>query len=244
MALSDLIGQALSSVKSNAPEILTALGVSGLITTSYLAAKGGYKAAQKMEDKQPDLPLKEKAKIQWKVYVPAALSGFATVACIVGSGRASGRRTAAAVAAYSFTERMFSEYKDKVVETIGETKEQQLRTDLAQERVNANPPGGTREVILIGKGEVLCYETFTDRYFKSDIESLRKAENSINRMILELNDANLSEFYDLIGLPHTSDSDWHGWNYEKQMELRFDYVGAPNGEPCLSIEYNYVKPLR
>lgn len=243
MAVSDLINQALKAVKSNAPEILTALGISGLATTSYLAAKGGYKAAQKMSDKAPDLPIKEQAKIQWKCYVPAALSGLATVTCIVGAGRSNGRRTAAAVAAYSVTERLFSEYKEKVIETLGESKEQKLRDDLAQRRVDANPPGDGREVLVIGKGEVLCCELYTDRYFKSDVETLRRAQNDINYLITGQNYVSMSEFYYIVGLPNTSMSDLMGWNFEKLMELKFSYVGAPNGEPCLAFEYNYVKPL-
>lgn len=243
MAVSELISQALRAVKSNAPEILTAMGISGLASTSYLAAKGGYKAAQIMSDKDPYMSDKEKIKTTWKCYIPAALSGFATITCIVGAGRANGQRTAAAVAAYSFTERMFSEYKEKVVETIGESKEQKLRDNLAQDRVTANPPGGSREVIMVGKGDVLCYEMLTDRYFKSDIETLRKAQNDINYLVNAFNYVSLSEFYDLIGLPHTGVSDHQGWNFEKQMELRFSYTGAPDGEPCLAFEYNYVKPL-
>lgn len=241
MAASDLVGQVLKAVKSNTPEILTALSVSGVATTAYLAARAGYKSARKMEDKAPDLPLKEQVKLQWKNYIPAALSGFATVTCIVGSSRANGRRTAAAVAAYSMTERLFSEYKDKVVESFGEAKEQKLRDELAQTRVDGNPP---REVLVLGKGEVLCCELHTDRYFKSDPETLRKAQNDVNALILTESYVSLSEFYDILGLPHTSMSDDHGWTFEKLMELKFSYVGAPNGEPCLAFEYNYVKPLR
>lgn len=249
MAVSDLISHALKAVKNNAPEILTALGISGVATTSYLVAKASFEAAKKIEQNEaiggvsddPKQRLKERTKLVWKMYIPAGLSGVATIACIVGSGRASGRRTSAAVAAYSFTEKAFSEYKDKAKEVIGANKEQKLRDDLAQDQVRQNPP--SKEITIIGDGDVLCCELRTNRYFLSSHEALQRAVNEINFMITHDNYVSLSEFYILIGLPMTEESVHNGWTFEKLMELDFSTALTDDNKPCLTFRYNYVKPL-
>ncbi len=66
-----------------------------------------------------------------------------TIVCIVGSSKAGGRRTTAAVAAYSLTERAFSEYKEKVVEQIGKGQEQKIRDEIVQDQVDKKPLGKT-----------------------------------------------------------------------------------------------------
>lgn len=241
MAISSLISQALKAVKSNAPEILTALGVSGVASTSYLTGKASFEAAAKLESQPPDLPIKEKAKLVWKCYIPAGLSGFATIACIVGSGKASGRRTSAAVAAYSLTEKAFSEYKDKAKEILGPNKEQKLRDEMAQEQVNRNPP--SKEITIIGSGEVLCCELRTNRYLSSSHEELQRAVNDINFMITHDNYVGLCDFYALIGLPITEESKFTGWDFNRLLELDFSTALTDENKPCLTFRYNYVKPL-
>ncbi len=46
MILSDIFTKTAKTLKSNSPEILTALGVSGVITTSYLTAKASFIAGE------------------------------------------------------------------------------------------------------------------------------------------------------------------------------------------------------
>ena len=230
------------TVKSNSPEILTAMGVSGVITTSYFTAKATKQACGMLESEDPYMPFKERAKIVWKCYIPAGVSGVVTIGCIIGASKSNARRTAAAVTAYSVTEKAFSEYKEKVVEEFGKNKEEKVREAIAQDHVEKNPPGSS-EVIMIGTGQVLCCELYTHRYFKSDMEALRKAQNDINAMIVNGLYVTLDEFYDLIGLTHTSSSNELGWDSDRLLELRFTPVLAEGNEPCIAFEYNYVKPL-
>lgn len=237
-----LIDRALKATKSNSPEILTALGVTGVLTTAYLTAKASFKASSKLSEEAPDMPTKEKIQKVWKFYIPAGVSGGLTIGCVVCASRASLRRTGAAVAAYSITERAFTEYKEKVVEQIGKGKEQKLRDELAQEQVSKNPPSSS-QVIIAGSGHVLCCELYTKRYFRSTYEDLRRAENNINQLINQTYRVSLSEFYDLIDMPYTSQSSLIGWESDKLMELQFSTVMSEEGEPCIAFDYNYVKPL-
>ncbi len=249
MNLSIFATRVLQNVKSKSPEILAALGASGVITTAYLSGKASYQAAL-MIDKEESVAgthfdtkerFKERTQLVWKLYIPTAVSGTLTIACIVASYKGTGRRTAAAVTAYSLTERAFAEYRDKVVEEIGKSKEGKIRDKVVQERITNNP--NTKEVIIVGGGQVLCCELYTHRYFRSDMETLRKAQNDINGMVVNELYVTLDEFYDIIGLPHTAVSSNTGWNSDKMMELIFTTALAEDGEPCLAFDYNYVKPL-
>lgn len=245
MSISTLLTNALKLIKSNSPEILTALGVAGVVTTSVLASKAGAEATKRLDPfvESGKMPKKEKFKIVWTAYIPPVISGAATIGCIVGSSRASSRRTAAAVTAYSLSQQAFTEYKEKVVEQLGKGKDRKVRDELAQDHVTNNPPG-SREVIVTGKGHILCCELFTHRYFRSDMETIRRAENDINYMVNNSIFVYLDEFYDLIGLPATDISNNIGWDSDKLLELQFTTTMSEDGEPCLAFSYNYTKPLR
>lgn len=245
MNFSDILTNVVKTLKSHSPEILTALGVSGVVATSYLTAKASFKANEVLEDYPFDISTKEKAKVIWKLYIPAGVSGALTIGCIIVSSQTTGRRTAAAVAAYSFTERAFSEYKEKVAEELGKGKEQKIRDEIVQERVLNNPAPVSREVMVTSvSGHVLCCELFTGRYFRSDMEMLRKAQNDLNVKVVNNVYVSLDEFYDLIGLSYTSNSSRLGWDPDRLMELEFSTVLSDTGEPCIAFDYNYIKPLK
>ncbi len=253
MNLSNLIDHAVKVLKENAPEILTALGVAGVATTSYLSAKAGYESALVLEksltldDTRPteEKPFKEKAKETWRLYIPTVVSGAGTVACIIFASKGNAKRTAAAVTAYSVTERAFSEYREKVAEQLklSEAKQQKAIDAVAQDRVNALPPV-QGQVIVLGRGEVLCCELYTGRYFRSEMEALRKAQNDVNHWIVMNRRSTLDDFYSLLDLPGTSDSGHLGWEDDELMDITFSAVLTPDNEPCLAFNYNYVRPLR
>lgn len=255
MKLNEVLNKSIRTVKLNSPEILTGLGVAGVPITAYLVARASFKAARTIQEepegkriiagvpyKEEELPFKTKAKLVWKHYIPAGVAGAATMACIIGSSKASGQRTAAAVTAYSLTERAFSEYKEHVIEEIGKNKEQKIHDEIAQKTVTENPP--TKEVIIGGRGEVLCCELRTRRYFKSDMETIRKAMNDVNAWVVHEGEVAMDEFYDLLGLEHTSESDRMGWDSDKLLDLKFSTTLAPGGEPCLAFDYTHLRKIR
>jgi hypothetical protein len=233
-------------IKANAPEILTGIGAGGVVATSYLTAKASYKASEvihEREDKEgtpfdSKERFKERTKLVWKLYIPPVASGAITIVCIVASQKTAGRRTSAAIAAYSITEKAFSEYKEKVIEEIGSGKEQKIRDKIAQDKVDANP-SKSKEVVIVAGGHVLFQESLTGRYFRTDMESLNKSVNQFNHLINNNVLVALSEFYDLIGLEPTSQSSEIGWSSEKLMELCYHaVVDADAGEPVIVFDYN------
>jgi hypothetical protein len=253
MTLVDLAKRAEKLVADRSPLILTAVGVTGTITTAVLTGKAAIKADRLLEKEKyyqsqrsntpvEVLPPKEMFLLVWKLYIPPASVGALTVTSIILANQIGTRRAAAMAAAYALSEKAFTEYKEKVVEKIGENKERLVRDDLAQDQVRNNPVTDN-QILMTGGGTVLCYEPFTGRYFNSDMESLKKAQNDLNYQVLSNYYASLSDFYDLVGLPRTKISDDLGWNSDEILELNFSTVLSDDGRPCISIDFK-VAPIR
>jgi hypothetical protein len=242
-------GQTKHLLNANSPAILTAIGISGIITTAYLTGKASYEAAGIIKKKEigervPDdfrERLQSRVPHVWRLYIPAATSGVITIGCVVMSTRISARRTAALAAAYSLSEKAFIEYKDKVAETVGQRKEKTIRDDVAQDRVNEKPPI-QKLLVMSGPGNVLCFDQYTGRYFHSDMESIRRAQNNINDTILKEGYASLTDFYSFFNAYCAEWSSNMGWDKEELLELSFSAV-LFEGAPVLAIEYNYIKSL-
>jgi hypothetical protein len=251
--LSKLARDVRMTLSRHSPEILLTMGITGMITTTVIAVKATPKALSLMEEKKRELEVEkltpvETVKTTWKCYVPAAISGGVSIACLIGSNSVNARRNAALATAYKLSETAFSEYRDKVVETIGEKKERVVRDKVSEEQVKNNPVSKT-EVIVTGKGHTLCYEPLSGRYFYSDIDKIRRAANELNRRIITdpFDDGvTVNDFYEEIGLPPTATGDGLGWTVS--IGLIDIYPSAQmaeddsehEGEPCLVL--NYVNP--
>jgi len=246
--ISDLAKRLAKLTADNSPAIFTALGVAGALTTAYLTGKASFKAAKIISDEEFSvsrgvsfrLGTRDKVEKVWKLYIPPAGSAVVTIACIILANRIGSRRAAALAAAYAISERGFAEYKQKVVEKLGAPKEQKVRDEIAQERVNKNP---FNDLFVIGEGQALCYDSYTGRYFLCDMESIRRAENDINYEINSNYYASLTDFYNKIGLPRTSMSDNVGWNADKLLEVEYSAVLSETGKPCIAIDFR-VEPVR
>lgn len=244
--LSDIIKQTRHFTTKNSPAILTAVGVVGTLTTAYFSAKGSFQAAEilrrdwETSTLDRELTIQEKAKLVWKEYIPAASTATVTIAAIVSANRIGANRTAAIAAAYTLTERAFGEYKNKVVEKIGETKELRIRDDIAQDQVaKSNVPAS---LIVNESNKQLCFDSYSGRYFLSTMEEMKSAMNGLNHQIISEDYASLSDFYDRLGLEHTQNSDNLGWNNKELLDLEFTACVSPEQKAALSIRYR-VEPM-
>jgi len=235
-------------VTDNSPSILTAVGVVGTVSTAVLTGRATFHASHILQEEEERLermgeePLEPKEVVQlvWTLYIPALVSCGFTIAAIVLSNRISNSRAAALAAAYSLSDKAFDDYKAKVKEKIGEHKERTVRDEIAQEQVDNKPASNEKIVQTSNGGDVLCFDAFTGRYFLSDMETLRKAENEVNHTIIHHMYASLSDFYDIVGLPRTQFSDDVGWNADRMIELVFSTTIADDGRPCIVVNFNVM----
>lgn len=241
--LNKLVLKTKAAAIKHSPEILIGVGIAGWCSTVVLAVNATPKALDLIEMKKDELEVeeltkKEVVKTCWKCYIPAAVTGVVSTACIIGANSVSLKRNAALTAAYSLSETAFSNYRQKVIETVGEKKEAEVRHNMAKETIQ-NDPVSKHEVIITEAGGTLCYETISGRYFKSDIEKIRKAENVINKRMMEENYISLNDFYNEIGLPYTNMGDKIGWNINKGLlDIFFSTQLSENDVPCLVIDYS------
>lgn len=238
------------NAKQHSPIILSTIAGVGTVVTAYLAARASFEAARLLDQYEdlngisddPKERLKDRTKVVWKLYIPTAVSATSTIICIVAANRVETSKTLAAQTAFTVSQQLYSEYRDKVVEQFGANKDQSIRDSIATERVLKNPPP-SNDILVSGPGNVLCCEQFTGRYFTSDMESLRRAQNDLNAKLLSQDYATLYDFYYMIGLGSTSYSEQLGWKSDKLMELQFSTVLTEDNRPCLSFDYNYTTTL-
>ena len=240
--------KAVKSIKGvlerHAPEILTGIGVAGMVTTTILAVKATPKACLLINDRKYELEVEklsatELVKTTWKCYIPAAMTCGASIACLVGASSVNCKRNAVLATAYKLSEAALSEYKDAVIETIGEKKEQSVRDKVAEERLKKNPVSKS-EVIVTGNGTTLCYDPVGNSYFKSSIQQIESAKNKLNARMLSENYVSLNDFYDELGIGPTKLGDDLGWDIYKDglVEIAFSSQLAEDGTPCLVIDYS------
>lgn len=245
-----IMSRARKVTADNAPAILTGLGVTGLVMTAVLTGQATFKAAEVVRKEQsahdettrPDLfTFKGQAELCWKYYVPAVGTGAFAIACIIAANRIQTRRAAALASAYTLSQEFFKEYKGKVLEKLGDKGEKEISEAVAQDRAN-KAQFSSKEVVVLS-GQVLCFDTYTGRYFMSDVETIRSSVNEINFQINSSYFASLSDFYFMIGLDAVKESDELGWNADRQLQVSYGAILGPSNQPCVSITFD-VYPIR
>lgn len=232
-----------TAIKKHSPEILTGIGIAGMITTTVMAVRATPKALILIEERKEEigaekLEAMDIVKTTWACYIPAAITGTLSVACLIGASSVNARRNAALATAYTLSESALKDYQGKVIEMFGEKKNEAVKDAVAKDKVEKNPVV-TREVIITEKGNTLCYDAISGRYFKSDIEKIKKAECELNRQMLDDMYVSLNDFYYEIGLDSVKLGDELGWNVDSgYIDLSFSSQLASDGTPCLVIDYS------
>lgn len=259
----------LRGVNKNSSTILTVMAIAGLGTTVYLAVKATPRALAAVEDgvwekKNMEAPeagwheylVGEPNELQitrelrtlgpkgvflatWQHYLPAAIMGGVTIACIIGIDRVNSKKIAALAGAYAISETALREYQDKVVEQLGEAKHQQIRDAVANDHLVSDPPS-TREVIIIGEGDVLCRDEWSKRYFMSSPERIKQCMNELNEQLLHGEFISLNDLYFAWGLETNDMGESMGWFPSPEfgmINLEFTSGLTEGGRPCLVISH-------
>lgn len=225
----------------NSPAILTGIATAGVLSTAFLTGRASFQAANVLGEESPHLNFKEKARLTWKFYIPAAVTGTMTVTCVIAANRIGAHRAAALATTVTILERGFEEYREKVKETFGRKKEEEVRAEVVQDRVNRET--ANHATVLVGDGDVLCRDDLSGQYFTSSVEKIRKAENDITKRIIHDSYASVSDFYELLGIEPTRLSNELGWTLDHELDIRFDSALTKENKPVLSVTYR-IEPVR
>lgn len=234
-----------AGAKKHSPEILIGMGIAGAASSVIFAVKATPKAMILLEEKRQELGVekleaKEIIKTAAPVYIPTAVSFGVSVACIVGASSVNARRNAALTAAYTLSESTLRTYRDKVLETVGEDKEREIRQKAAIDQQQSTPEPQTL-VVSSAAGQLKCFDSLSGRYFVSTKNEIDKAVNEFNRQLRDDMRISLNDWYDLIGLDTNKLGDMLGWDIERgYVETCYASRLDEDGLPCLVV--NYVEP--
>lgn len=238
-------------LQKNAPAVLTGLGITGFVSTVFL----GCHATAKSKDVITELEYceyhetglrnvyssKEKFLLCWKYYIPTVVTGGLSIACVVGAQSVNSKRYAALASLYALSETAFADFKKEAAQYLKPKELDEIRENIAQKHLDDHPYS-PQTVIDTGKGTHLCFDVVSSRYFKSDIETIRRLENRINKDVLnsELSFVDLNYLYYELGLEPIKYGDYMGWDIYDLLDFKFDSKLLEDGTPCMVIDYDVI----
>ena len=116
--------------------ILAVAASVGVGLTAYETHKAAVKATT-LVVMNKDEPMTKKEVVQecWKFYIPAAVLGGGTIACILGSNTLNKKQIASLSAAYMALGKSYQQYRRQVAERIGAEEEEKLRMEIGRAHV-------------------------------------------------------------------------------------------------------------
>lgn len=165
----------------------------------------------------------------WKAYVPAAILGGGTIACILGSNALNKKQIASLTAAYMALGKTYQTYRAQVRQTVGDQQENEIfETAKSIEMAEKDQPAENAAV-----GKLLCYEPISKRYFHATEAELTDAFYEMNHDLVLSGEVPLNNLYSYLNLDFVPELDHYGWSA--------DYLCA-DWENCW-IDFSYVRQM-
>ena len=244
--MNKLVNRSRTFLKRNGSTILTCVGGAGVIATTVLAVKATPKALalleEAKEEKGDDLTALETVAVAGPVYIPAAITGVSTLACIFGANILNKRQQAGLMSAYALLDSSYKEYKNKVGELYGEEADLRVREEIAKDMYE--------EDTEFDDGLELFFDNYSMRYFRTTAEKVQRAEYEINRTLNMRDWASLNEFYEFLGIPGVEGGEEVGWSiggnlacyWQSWIDFDHDKVPMEDGMECYIINSPFDPP--
>lgn len=216
----------LSNLTRYLPQVLTGMAAAGEVATIGCAISDTMKASKYISSDKKNV--KEIA----KCYVPTAVAGAFTLACIFGANKSHLRLEAlmgtALAGAY--------EYRDKVKEVIGKEKEKDIYNEhqkaKASKEMNEKLPPWEAD-----SGKMWCYEPISKQYFQTTMEKLLWAELILNKELNSTWGIRFNKYLKLIGCKpykHGEQIGWFACDSDGFWDYNWSYF-AHGGNPWVEI---------
>lgn len=244
-------------VEKHSPEILMGVGVVGVIATTVTACRAtmklndildecvetrdkiksvqenpNYQDRYSEEDAQKDLTInyvQTGVKIA-KLYAPSVALGVLSVGCLLGSHNVMQKRNAALSAAYLTVDKSFKEYKQRVIDRVGEEVEKEIRYGIKAEEVvetvtdeEGNETTVTETVKMMNPTLYSDYARFFDEAspcWQKDPEYnlmfLRAQQQYANDLLRAKGRLFLNDVYEMLGIEKTKAGQIVGWVYDPE----------------------------
>lgn len=255
MKVKDLLNTMTNFSKKNAPAILTGMAVVGLVSTVVAAYKAAPRAKEILDKAKEDLNKIEPEKKEEKrkvvgeavkeivpVVAPTVISGVTTAACIVGSNNVSSKRIKLLSAGYSLAQSSLKDLNEKMRETLGDKKVQQVKEAVAKDKIKGEKTPDEKTVLVTGDGDVLCKDLQSGRYFRSNADKVRQAILELSSDCQQDMYVSLNDFYALLHIPAIPLGNDLGWNVDDlikgQLPITLTAVLNDENVPCLGLDYD------
>jgi hypothetical protein len=246
------VGRQVLTVRKHSPILLFGAGVVGVVTAAVLASRATLKLDETLEDTQYDLDRVKDAELTedythtdrqrdmalvyakgagkvTRLYGPAVLIGFASIAALTGSHVILTRRNTAVMAAYAVLDRGWREYRARVVGELGEEKDREFRHGLLERTIVEETNEGP--VTLQVKDKLPCDVSGYARFFDEVSPNWQPApgynqmflqcqQNYMNDLLRQRGHVFLNDVFDALGIPRSKEGAVTGWIYDPKRDQK------------------------
>lgn len=241
------------SARSSSPTILFGAGVVGVVSTVVLASRATLKLEEVLEETNQKLVdvrslehssyseqdrQKDKAILYTdavmkiaRLYGPAIVVGTISIGCLAGSHRILTRRNAALGAAYAAVEKGFKEYRERVVEELGEEKDKEFLHGTRTVTVKDEKTGKKTKKKVLGDGKnigpyAVIYDELNPHW--QDFPDHNKTFLDIqqrwaNERLRAHGFLFLNDLYEALGFPRTAAGQIVGWWWDGDGDNYVDF---------------------
>ena len=157
---------------------------------------------------------------------------MATGACVIGAHSISVKRESSLLLAYEGTRQVYDRYRASVQDRLGPEEK-----TISQNAASKMDPYPRDAAVVCGDGDVLFYDAYSGRYFKSTVNKIDRVVNELNYTLLREMCVSLNEFYAGIGLEGISLGDQLGWNEQRQIEVHYGAQVSDDGKAVVVVDF-------
>lgn len=235
-------------MRKNAPSILTGVGIAGFISTTVVACMETPHALElaheekEKQDNYGETGITAKAKLVVSVvpaYIPAALMGAGSIACVVCANKISLSRQAALAGSLAIAQESLKDYKNEIAEKLKPKQVEEIESDIRQKKV-ADESVEDYEYCNDKKHTTRCKDEYSGRYFWSDRDFIDRAILEFNRDLQQQGPSGLSlnDLYSYLDIEPTAVGNEVGWNGQKDiLHYQIDYGPDKNNNPILILSF-------
>lgn len=212
-ALQKACGKTKLYLNRNSSTILTVLGAIGVVTTVVMAVKATPKAMKILDDAEKctekELTTIDKVTMVAPVYIPTAVMGAATIACMFGANALNKNKQASLTSAYALLDNYHKQYRKTLIDLHGEEIDVEVRNEMARHNCEFHQIG-----LDVPDNKVIFYDEISGESFVRYEREIMDAEYHLNRNFVMRGYASYNEFRMFMGLPNTEYGDEIGWSMD------------------------------
>lgn len=210
------------AIRKHMPTVLTYAGICGVVGTAVMAVRATPKALRIIEyekkQREDELTNRDIVMLTWKCYVPSVLFGLSTIACIISIHALDKRNQASLTSAYAMLNEAYKQYREAAKSVYGEDADARIQAEIAKDVFVSADGLGIYSSDLDPSEKILCYDSYSKRYFESTMAAVLNAEYHINRNLQLRGDATINEFYEFLGIDGLEFGDEIIWDMNDLME--------------------------